>query len=226
MATEEEKRKLIEEKIISIMDILDPAGDNSARYRNIFANMGDQEFSQFMNDIKNKRVKLTLFAPNMSKFIQQEDCIKAADALNVKLFEKLEFKDKATGKYFLTPNEYMILKLPVRRTRQFLMHKLSIAENDKKIDMLTGQVTGDDKASSLSFVEAQLLYARGLDNTLIEFMKIRGGDIHAFATFKQQLEESGSAKIESLDPTTLPRSTVVMNAVLKAMYFDNNLVEV
>ena len=226
MATEEEKRKLIEEKIISIMDILDPAGDNSTRYRNIFANMGDQEFSQFMNDIKNKRVKLTLFAPNMSKFIQQEDCIKAADALNVKLFEKLEFKDKATGKYFLTPNEYMILKLPVRRTRQFLMHKLSIAENDKKIDMLTGQVTGDDKASSLSFVEAQLLYARGLDNTLIEFMKIRGGDIHAFATFKQQLEESGSAKIESLDPTTLPRSTVVMNAVLKAMYFDNNLVEV
>lgn len=226
MVTEEEKRKLIEEKIISIMDILDPAGDNSARYKNIFANMGDQEFSQFMNDIKNKRVKLTLFAPNMSKFIQQEDCIKAADALNVKLFEKLEFKDKATGKYFLTPNEYMILKLPVRRTRQFLMHKLSIAENDKKIDMLTGQVTGDDKASSLSFVEAQLLYARGLDNTLVEFMKVRGGDIHAFATFKQQLEESGSAKIESLDPNTLPRSTIVMNAVLKAMYFDNNLVEV
>ena len=44
--------------------------------------------------------------------------------------------------------------------------------------------------------------------------------------FKQQLEESGSAKIESLDPNTLPRSTIVMNAILKAMYFDNNLVEV
>lgn len=220
------KRTLIENKIIEIMDILDPSKDNSNRYKDIFSKMGDKEFEQFINDIKNKRIKLTLFAPNMSKFIQQEDCIKAADALNVKLFEKLEFKDKATGKYFLTPNEYMVLKLPIRRTRQFLMHKLSVAENDKKIDMLTGQVTGDDKASSLSFVEAQLLYARGLDKTLVEFMKVRGGDIHAFATFKQQLEESGMSKIEALDPNTLPRSAVVMSAVLKSMYLDNNLIEV
>ena len=148
----------------------------------------------------------------------------AADSLGLELFEKLRFKDKSTGKYFWTPNKYLITKLPVRRTRQFLMHKLSIAENDKRIDALTGQVTSDDKASSISYPEAQLMYARGLNNCITEFMKVRGGDIHAFATFKQQLEETGSIRMESLDQNTLPRSAVVLSAVLKSMYFDNNLV--
>ena len=104
------------------------------------------------------------------------------------------------------------------------MHKLSVAENDKKLDALTGQVTANDKASSLSYPEAQLMYARGLNKSLIEFMKVRGGDIHAFATFKQQLEESGEATLGSLDPNTIPRSAVIMSAVLKSMYFDNNLI--
>jgi hypothetical protein len=219
-----DKRKLVEEKILSIMKTIDPGLTNYNRYEEMFKNMSDEEFDIFMNDLKEGKIKLTLLTPNLKVYIKQEDLLKAADDLGLELFERLRFKDKATGKYFLTPNKYLITKLPVRRTRQFLMHKLSIAENDKRIDALTGQVTSDDKASSISYPEAQLMYARGLNNCITEFMKVRGGDIHAFATFKQQLEETGSVQMNTLDQNTLPRSAVVLSAVLKSMYFDNNLV--
>lgn len=220
----QEKRQKIQDKIIDIISTLDPKGPNKARYEELFKSMSDNQFSQFMDNLKSGKIKLTLFTPNFKVFIQQEDCLKAAEKLGLELFEKLRFVDKATGKEFLTPQKYLVVKLPVRRTRQFLMHKLSVAESDKKLDALTGQVTGDDKASSISFVEAQLLYARGLDKSLIEFMKVRGGDIHAFATFKQQLEESGQANLDALDPNTIPRSSVIMDKVLKCMYLDNNLI--
>lgn len=219
-----DKRKKIEDKILKTMKTMDPGMSNYNRYKEMFSTMDDKQFDKYMQDIKEGKVKLALFAPNMKVYIKQEDLLKAADDLGLELFEKLKFKDKATGKYFLTPNKYLIVTLPVRRTRQFLMHKLSVAENDKKLDALTGQVTANDKASSLSYPEAQLMYARGLNKSLIEFMKVRGGDIHAFATFKQQLEESGEATLGSLDPNTIPRSAVIMSAVLKSMYFDNNLV--
>ena len=219
-----EKRKQIQDKILHILEIIDPGKSNKERYEKMFDSMSDKAFANFMTDLSQGRTKLTFFAPNFKTYIQQEDCLKAADELGLKIFERLRFKDKATGETFLTPHEYLITELPVRRTRQFLMHKLSVAENDKKLDALTGQVTADDKASSLSFVEAQLLYVRGLDKSLVEFMKVRGGDIHAFATFKQQLEESGQARLGSLDPNTIPRSAVVMSTVLKCMYLDNNLI--
>lgn len=219
-----DKRKTIQDKILKTMKTMDPSLSNYKRYEEMFNSMDDKQFDRYMQDIKTGKVKISLFVPNMKVFIKQEDLLKAADDLGLELFERLRFKDKATGKYFLTPNKYLITKLPVRRTRQFLMHKLSVAENDKKLDALTGQVTSNDKASSLSYPEAQLMYARGLNKSLIEFMKVRGGDIHAFATFKQQLEESGEATLGSLDPNTIPRSAVIMSAILKSMYFDNNLV--
>ena len=218
------KRQQIEEKILATMKIMEPGLTNYNRYEKMFKEMSDEQFDRFMNDLKDGKIKLTLLTPNLKVFIKQEDLLNAADSLGLELFEKLRFKDKSTGKYFWTPNKYLITKLPVRRTRQFLMHKLSIAENDKRIDALTGQVTSDDKASSISYPEAQLMYARGLNNCITEFMKVRGGDIHAFATFKQQLEETGSIRMESLDQNTIPRSAVVLSAVLKSMYFDNNLV--
>lgn len=218
------KRKLVEEKILTVIKTMDPKLSNYNRYIKFFESMDDNTFDKWMKDLEEGKVKLTLFTPNLKVFIQEEDLIKAADLIGLELFERLRFKDKATGKYFLTPNKYLVTKLPVRRTRQFLMHKLSVAENDKKLDSLTGQVTSDDKSSSLSYPEAQLLYARGLKQTITEFMKVRGGDIHAFATFKQQLEESGEASLGSLDPNTLPRSAMVLSVILKSMYFDNNLV--
>lgn len=220
-----DKRKKATDHILKHVSLMDPSGTNTKRYKEMFDKMGDAQFDQYMKDLRDKKVKLALYVPNMKIPLKITNILKTADALNLEFFERLKLTDEVTGQPYLTPNKYLVLKLPVRRARQFLLHKLSVADSDKKIDALTGQVSRPDKASSISFVESQLLYSRGLSKTLDEFVKIRGGDIHAFSTFKQQLEETGSVRLESIDPTTVPRSAVVMGVVLKCMLLDNNLVE-
>jgi len=219
------KRKQATDHILKHISLMEPSGYNTKRYENMFSQMTDAQFDQYMKDLRDKKVKLSLYAPNMKIILKVENLLKAADSLKLQLFERLKMIDEVTKKRYLTTNKYLVVKLPVRRARQFLMHKLSVPDSDKHLDALTGQVTQGDKASSFSFVEAQLIYARGLDKVLDEFVKVRGGDIHAFSNFKQQLEEGGSAKLSSVDPNTVPRSTVVMATILKCMLLDNNLVE-
>lgn len=219
------KRKQVTDHILKHIVLMEPSGFNTKRYENMFSQMTDAQFDQYMKDIRDKKVKLSLYVPNMKIILKVENLLKAADSLKLQLFERLKMIDEVTKKRYLTTNKYLVVKLPVRRARQFLMHKLSVPDSDKHLDALTGQVTQGDKASSLSFVEAQLIYARGLDKVLDEFVKVRGGDIHAFSNFKQQLEEGGNAKLSAIDPNTIPRSTVVMATILKCMLLDNNLVE-
>ena len=186
--------------------------------------MSDKEFDNYMNDLKDKRTKLMLFTPNMKVVLKMKNIIETSKKTII--FDRIWMVDPVTKQKYLTNYKYLILRLPIRRTRQFLMHKLSVAESDKRIDSLTGQVVKPDAASSISFVEAQLLYARGgLEDVLVEFMKVRGGDIHAYAKFKQQLEENGSAYLSSLDDNTRVRSAIVMSTILKSMLLDNNLAD-
>ena len=81
----------------------------------------------------------------------------------------------------------------------------------------------DDRACHLSTPEIQSLSTRGLDATLTELVKVRGGDVVAYGDFKRQLEESGEARLESLDPRTRARSGILAKVLLQSMMLDNNL---
>jgi len=220
-----EKRKKIEDYIIKTVSIMDPSKTNANRYRKIFSGMDDKQFHAFMQKLKDKKAKLCLYAPNMKINLQAEDLYKAADFTNAKIFEKVEMVDPATNTKYIPPHEFMILRLPVRRVKQYQMHKMSVPESDKRIDMLTGQVVKPDKAAAFSFVEMQIMHGRGLDNTIMEFMKLRGGDIHAYATMKQSLEETGEFSQESLPDDTVNRSVVTTDLILKCMLIDNNYLD-
>jgi hypothetical protein len=219
------KRKKVQEYILQTIAKMDPTGPNVERYKNMFAEMSDQEFDKYMKMLKEGTVKLTVYAPNMKNYLKVENLFKAAEFVNAKLFHRILRTDHTTGLQYWSNEKYLVVTLPIRRARQFLMHKISVAESDQKIDALTGQVTKPDKASAISFVEAQLLGAQGLEKTLEEFLKVRGGDVRAFGTYKQQLEETGASQMAGLDPTTVPRSAVVFSNILRCMYYDNNLVE-
>lgn len=218
------KRQKVEAHILKYFKKIEPSGYNEKRYKEMFTKMSDKQFDDWMKNIRDKKVKLVLFTPNLKVVLNIADLRTVAKELGIKLFEKILMTDKATGLRYLTNQEYLIIRLPIRRTRQFLMHKLSVPESDKRLDALTGQVTKPDKASSLSFVEAQFLHGRGLDKTILEFMKVRGGDIHAYAQFKQQLEETGTGSLDSLDANTVARSAVTLSTILKGMLLDNNFV--
>lgn len=218
-------RAKVEELILKTVKTMEPKGTNQDRYKKMFAAMSDAQFDTFMKELRAGKRKLTFLTPNMDVILNMEDLFKTAEALDVELFTHLTYTDKATGITYTTPEKQLVLTLPVRRTRQYLHHGLSVPDSDTRIEAMTGQVTKPDQASKFSFPELQLLYGRNMTKTITEFMKIRGGDINAYANFRQQLEETGQFSQESLDKDTITRSVMIAHLLLKCMWLDNNLVE-
>ena len=217
-------RTKIENYVYKVMTILDPAGDNTKRWKTFFAGLDDKGFEKFMQNLADKKVAMNLVMPNMKKTLRIQDLLEAARAVDYKTSHRLWMPDRTRpGKKYLTNERYLVLTLPIRRAQQEVDKKLSVPERDNKVDALTGQVVSVDKASSISAIEIQSLHVRGLDQTLSELVRVRGGDINAYGDFSRQLEENGSAKLSSLDPRTRARAATIGKVLLEGMLIENNI---
>lgn len=219
-----ERRKKTEELILKHIAMIDPDGSNTKRYQDLFADMSDDDFHVFMESIRLGEEQLYIYLPNLTKPMSMADIQKAAASLGVNWVERIWMTDTVTGQPFLTPKAYLRLQVPVRRVAQYQDHKMSVAEGDTHIDLLSGQMTKPDAAASISLVEMQTLAARGLDYTVAELIKYRGGDIKAYAHMKQEIEEMGMANITLEDTGTRARSVTTLNSYLRAMHLKSNLV--
>lgn len=217
------RRKEIEARILAHMSIAEPGGLNRLRYAAMFQEMSDEQFDQWMAELRDNKRQLTLYAPNMKVSLQVDDLLKYAKALGLVLFERLRLWDPATRRYILTPQAYPVLLLPVRRLKQNLMDKLSVPDSDQAIDLRSGQVIKPDKGSSVSLVEMQTMNSKGLDRAIVELMTLRGGNVTGYAQLKALLEDTGMARLDEIDPSTRVRSAVVAQIYLQAMMLDNNL---
>lgn len=214
-----DKRKKTQEYILSNMKKL--SDKNYERYKELFDRMSDKQFDDFMKRLRDKKEVLTFYTANMVDHVDIPTLIQVAKDCGLELFERIRMWDEPTQSYYLTPNKYCILQLVVRRMSQFVDHKLSVAEGDTKIDLLTGQVVKPDKAGSISQVEIQTLYARGLHNTILELIKYRGGDVVAFSEYKRELEELGKTTV-SRDTGSVVRSAVILDVLFSGMHIESN----
>lgn len=197
--------------------------------------MNDAEFEGYMRALRRSptgiadqgRQTLTYYAPNLSKTkISVKRNLEIAEKIGHKFFERLWLTDPQTGVTYLTPNEYMVIDLPVRRQAQVLIKKVSIPMDNNSVDELSAQPTGDSKGGKLSFPELQAQVSQQLDRTIIEEIKIRGGDEKAFQEFERRMIETGSVSQEELLRLgTRVKSTQTLSNLLKGMHLDNNLAD-
>ena len=210
--------------VLKTMTTIDPSGDNTKRWAEFFGSLDDKKFVEFMNNLKQKKCAIYVIAPNMKKVLKISDLLEAAKKVGLKTSHRLWLPDKTRpGKYFLTNEKYLVLELPIRRAQQEWDKKISVPSRDTHVDALTGQVIMDDRACNISAPEIQSLSVRGLDKVLIELVKVRGGDVQAYGDFKRQLEENGEARLDSLDPRTRARASVIAKVLLQSMMIENNL---
>lgn len=217
------KKQRIIDYVVTCLNLIDPTGDNGRRFSDFVSPMSDKEFAQYIQNLKDRKCHIDIVAPNMKKPLQLNNVFAAAHKINCKLFQRVWFYDMTTGKEFLSTEELPIFRLTVRRQEQMLDEKLSVPDKASKIDALTGQVTGDDKAGGFSMPEIQIMYSKGFKNVLKEFIKIRGGDIHAFGEFERQLEETGEGAMDQIKVNSRARSGAVLSAWLEAVHLDNNI---
>lgn len=148
----------------------------------------------------------------------------AAAKVNIRLFQRLWLTDQTTGLLSLTPKPALVLTLPDRRQSQTRLKKSSNAHDNNHIDELTGQPTGDSKASSISNPQFLILLSRSLNNTMEEFAKVRGGDNKAFNYSNKVIHQRGNVTLAELrELGSRAKSSETLSSYWTAQHLGNNM---
>lgn len=218
-------RKAAEAFVLLYIDKLIPGSDNVQIYKDLFASMNDEAFEQFINDIETGKSKLAIIAPNLSEHSLSVDRnLEIANELNHSFFERIWLEDPNGGPNYLSVKKYLVVDLPLRRQAQLLIKKISIPDDNRSIDHMTGQPTGNSKGSKISYPELQILASLQLDKTITELIKYRGGDTNGFNAMNDSIAKTGGVSQTTLDQLgTKVKSTSILSTYLTSMHLRNTL---
>lgn len=211
--------------IVEYIDKIIPGSPNKSIWESTLEAMSDKEFDQFINELEDGRVELSIVDPNFGKHrVSVKRNLQLAEELGFSFFERLKQYRESSGRYFLTPNKYPVFLVPIRRQVQMLEKKVSIPENNNSVDDLTGQPTGASKGSKISFPEIHVLAAEGLDKSILEFIKLRGGDENSFRLMNRLLTSQGSVNMDTLDKLgTRNKSVLTLKNIFTSMHLGSTL---
>lgn len=213
--------------ILAYIDKLLPGSENKKIYEDMFSKMSDKDFDAYIAKLENKQTRLVIVAPNMSKFkLDVKRNIEIGKELGHNFFQRIWMDSGDNTPKYLTPIPYLVVKLPLRRQAQILVKKISIPEDNKSVDYLTGQPTGSSKGAKISYPELQVLAARGLDNMTVELIKYRGGDQTGFTAMNNSISKTGGVSLKALDTLgTRVKSTQTLSTYLTCMHYSNTLTQ-
>lgn len=218
-------RKAAEAFIIKHINEILPDKSNEKLYLDLFASMNDKEFDSFMSDLETKKQRLCVILPGFTKSkISVEKNLQLGKKLGVNFFQKIWMPKEGNVPRYLTPITYLVMDLPVRKASQILDKKMSVPENNNTIDNLTGQPTGDSGASRVSYPELQVLAGMGLDKSILELFKYRGGDVRGYQALNQSIDRTGDVSLKEMSKyQSGVESTKTLKTYLTGMHLENNL---
>jgi hypothetical protein len=227
------KRKKVTEKMLERIASIIPGDDTNVKiFREKLEAMNDDEFESYLRKLKPVKTQedianrewIPFYVPNLSgKRVSIARNYQIAKGMGRSLDHRLVMTDPSTGLQYVTPHAYPVLDLPVRRQAQTVAKKRSIPEHNQRIDDLTEQPTSESKGSRISSPEGVALLSRGLDNTMLEFVKIRGGDTAGYREYKRLLIETGEVSYAQLDGLGIAKSTKTASIIFNCMHIGNNL---
>lgn len=219
-------RKAAQDIILQWIKEIDPSGVNHDMYKNsIFPALTDKAFGEWMELIRDGKDYIFVNMPNLQgNKITVTNNMKVAKKMGVEFFQRISQIDNDTGKRYAGTRKYLVIHLPIRRQIQMISDKISVQEGSGKRDALTGQVTQGTRGSSISYPETLVLYSQGLDSTITELIRARGGDEMASRVLKDEIIATGNASLSNIENLpTRAKSTETLGTILTAMHIKNNL---
>lgn len=218
-------RKEVTDFICNTIDKIIPDGFNANLTRSFLEKMTDIEFKQYLQDLKDEKKTLSIIAPNGGKVkLELERNLKVAKELNIPFWQRIWLQTPDGKGHYLTQDKYLILRLPVRRQSQILTKKISIPDDDKTIDNLTNQPAGASKGAKISYPETQMLAAMGLNETLTELLKYRGGDKKGRQAMDISIHNTGGVSLKAIEPYSgRVKATETLSTYLTGMHLANSL---
>lgn len=218
-------RKAAEQELYYWIEKILPNGGNTQIYRSHFETMSDDEFDVWMTQLAEGAIRLAIITPNMDQAMLDVDRnFQIADELGHEFFQNIIFEGTNGSPSYLSPKKYLVVDLPLRRQAQLQQKKISIPEDNRSVDNLTGQPTGASKGSKLSFPELQIMASMQLDASTIEMIKLRGGDQKAFEAMNDSIAKTGGvSQTNILALNTKVKSTQTLDTFLVCMHLQNSL---
>ena len=209
--------------VLEGIEAIIPKSPNTEMYKQMFEKMSDEQLDQFVEDLKSRRKLISIIVPNNQKYtLSTKRNIDLAHKWGHNFYQRIWMNPGGDLPKYLTPKKYLVMKLPIKRQAQHLVKKISIPEDNKTIDDLSGQPTGASKGSKISYPEMQILTALNLDNCLIEFLKYRGGDIKGFDAMNASIGRTGGVSLDAIKRLgTKVKSTLTLSTLLTAMHLEN-----
>lgn len=220
--------KAFEKVIIDTVTAVDPSGRTTKVYQDIFKKLTDAQKHQLVKDLKEGKAKLFVMDPPLmgSKITFSNNRAVAKKMFGYDYYKAIQYPAKHGAPAFTTPTKHLHLDLMCRRQAQMLLDKISVSGGKQSVDNLTGAPSSTAKTSRLSFPELQLLKAHGLDNAIKELYTIRGGDMGGFRGFQDQLLNTGTTSLNSLEAVrTGVKSKESAGNFLRAAHLRHNLDE-
>lgn len=218
-------RKKAEDFILQFVKDIEPTGYNVEQYKKVFANMSDKDFDTYMKEIRAGNRFLVIFKPMYEATgLTVQNNLKVAEKYGLEFFEHLIFTNNTDAPDYKTPIKYLVVDMPYRRQSQTLLKKTSIPEHNKVIDELTFQPTGESKGAKISYPELQVLIGMGLDNTIAELIRYRGGDRNGFNAYNAMFLRYGNANLKTLSEySSGVESTKTLKTYLTAMHIKSTI---
>lgn len=225
MTSKAGNRKAAEALILETLEAIVPGGATTGFYREYFKGLNDAAFATFMDDLESGRKFLTLTMPNFGHGPKLERNLAIGKTLGHQFFQRLWIGAHDGMPTHLTPVPVLVVDLPLRRASQMLVKKLSVQESDKTYDLLSGQPTGEARrGAKISFPELQVMVGMGLDKTVTELFKYRGGDTKGRRALNAMIGRHGQANLDTLSHYAGGvESTRTVSTFLKAMHLANTL---
>jgi hypothetical protein len=218
-------RSAAEAVIYEYIEKILPGSENVRIYKELFASMDDAAFDAFMKGLEDGSIRLAIIAPNMgSQKLDVKRNLDIAKELGHNFFERIWMYSKDGNLPYLTPIPYLVVQLPLRRQAQLLVKKISIPQDNRSVDHLSGQPTGSSKGSKISYPELQILASQGLDESIVEMIKFRGGDAQGFNAMNNSIAKTGGVSMKSIAALgTKVKATQTLSTILTAMHYRNSL---
>jgi len=219
------KNRAAAEKVIYDYILKITNKENVETYKRLFGSMNDKAFDEFMSALASGEKYLCVYIPNFSDTgVSVERNLQIARELGYEFYQRIWIGSSDGSPEYLTPVPYMVFDLPCRRASQMLRKKIRIPESNRHVDQLSGQVTNESKGAAITYPELQILSSMGLDQSVTELIKYRGGDKRGFAAMNSMVNRFGKASLKSLaNFATGVESTKTLSMLLTSAHLKNNL---
>lgn len=218
-------RKAFETYVFGFMAKLTKGGGNKVIYQRLFATMNDKQLEEFVIRLGEGVMPLSIWASsyNEAEKLDYPNLLKLCKEYGVNVTQRLIIYDEDTGVKTMTDYEAIIGTAEVRKQRQMLVKKISVAKNDYEIDDLTGQVMGESRSTGISQPEITVLRNLGLTTMANELYNVKGGDLDALKAYKNDLLTTGKTNTNAcLRKGGIAKVLETAHYIFRGRHLDNN----